>query len=240
MVNHINVIEKYSADALRLTLVSLASPDKPSVWNEESVDGGQRFIRKVYEFFSRVKIGKSSQITEHKINFAVRAISEEIERFQYNMAVIKLRTVFEHFEKQEEISKTDLEAFLKMLSVFCPHVVEELWEKIGNKELISFASWPVCDEKKINEKFEQQEKMFENTIKDVLNILRIMKEKKGKEGAGVFVYTIPSEKEFFNIAEISERVGKPVRIFASNDSARVDPEDRAKRALPGRPAIYVG
>ena len=64
--------------------------------------------------------------------------------------------------------------------------------------------------------------------------------KNGKEGAGVFVYTIPSEKEFFNVREISERVGKPVRIFASNDPARVDPEDRAKRALPGRPAIYVG
>ena len=39
-----------------------------------------------------------------------------------------------------------------MLSVFCPHTSEELWEKIGNKKLVSLEKWPRSNEKKIDKK----------------------------------------------------------------------------------------
>jgi len=29
-----------------------------------------------------------------------------------------------------------------MLSPFAPHIAEEMWEKLGNKELVSKSEWP--------------------------------------------------------------------------------------------------
>jgi len=55
-----------------------------------------------------------------------------------------------------------LNLFLKLLHPFCPHITEELWEKIGGKGFISVAKWPVADEKKINEKFEKKTRQLKN------------------------------------------------------------------------------
>ena len=66
---------------------------------------------------------------------------------------------------------------MKLLSIFCPHLAEELWEKIRNKGFISLEKWPVVDEKKIDKKLEEQEQAVEKTISDVMNILKIIKEK---------------------------------------------------------------
>ena len=48
------------------------------------------------------------------------------------------------------ISKV-IEAQVKMLAPFCPHLCEEIWEKLGHEDLISLAEWPEVDENKINQ-----------------------------------------------------------------------------------------
>ena len=78
-------------------------------------------------------------------------MTEDIAEFRYNLAVIKVRELFSALE--EGCDKISLEIFLKLLSPICPHVVEELWEKIKGKGLISLSEWPKFDEKKINLKF---------------------------------------------------------------------------------------
>ena len=43
-------------------------------------------------------------------------------------------------------------SFLKLLSPFAPHLCEELWENIGNKESIFIESWPSYDSVKLIDK----------------------------------------------------------------------------------------
>jgi hypothetical protein len=33
--------------------------------------------------------------------------------------------------------------------------------------------------------------------------------------------------------------GKKIEIFAVNDASKKDPEQRAKKAMPGRPGVYL-
>ena len=54
-----------------------------------------------------------------------------------------------------------------MFCIFCPHICEELWEKIGNKGFISLAKWPKVDKRKINKKLEEQEKILSKTLRDI-------------------------------------------------------------------------
>lgn len=142
-------------------------------------------------------------------------------------------------EQENEISKKDFETFLKLLSPFCPHICEELWEKIGNKGFISVEKWPVADESKINVKLEEAEKSVEKTVEDILNILRIVKEKQGKEVEKVYIYVIPNETENYNSEFLNKRINKKVSVFAVNSKEKYDPKGLASKAKPGRPAIYV-
>jgi len=234
-----SVSEKYGIDTARLFLVSVASPDKDIDWDEKGINGSLKFIKNVYDFFDKVKFGKSSERAESKINKAIKEITEDIDNLKYNLAVIKLRQVFEVIQ-EEEVSKKDAESFLKMFSVFCPHIAEELWEKMNEKGFISLAKWPVADEKKINLELEKQEEQVEELISDVNNILKIVSGKGERVEKG-YVYVLPNEKDIYEGGRemIKKKTGIDVEIFAVNDKEKYDPENKSKRARPGKPAIYL-
>ncbi|MAG47840.1 leucine--tRNA ligase [archaeon] len=230
------VSEKYGIDTARLFLVSVASPDKDTEWNEKGVEGSLRFINKIFNYFETVKFGKSSKSLESKLNKTIIDIYEDIENFRYNYAVIKIRELFDSFE--EEINKKDLESFIKILSPFCPHISEELWEKLGNKTFISKESWPKADKTKINKKFEEQEKISNNLINDIIHVVNIIKSK-GKQPGKVYVYVIPKELTLYNKEYLEKKLNITLEIYSVADPKKHDPENKSKKAKPGKPALYV-
>jgi leucyl-tRNA synthetase len=239
VVDPLDITKKYGTDALRIFLVSIASPDKDFAWSSKGIEGSWKFLIKVWNYFKKAKIGRSSKKLEHKINLAIKEITSSIENIQYNLAVIKLRALFDVIEDEKEAARCDLEVFVKLLSLFCPHTAEELWEKLGNKGFVSLEKWPGAEESKIDMHIEEAEKAIEKTVEDILNILKIVKEKQGKEVKRVYLYVLPMEKEEYNAEILSKRVGKEVQVFGVNDRKKHDPEGRAAKAKPGKPGIYA-
>ncbi len=239
VVDPLDMIDKYGADALRMALVSFASPDKDTMWDEKILNGNFKFLKKVYAYFSSLNgFGKSDEKTESKLNKTIKKMTEQIENLKYNLAIIELRNLFNVLP--EKTSKEVLEKFLKLMQPFCPHVAEELWEKIGGKGFVSVAKWPEAEENKINENFERQEKAVEKLGEDINSILNIFaKDKKKPETA--YVYVIPSEKEFLEAGRknVEKKTGLKIVIHAVNDKDKYDPEGKSKRAKPGKPAIYL-
>ena len=163
-------------------------------------------------------------------------MTNQISNLKYNLAIIKVRDLFNSLPP--ETSKEVLEKSLKLLSPFCPHITEELWEKIGNKKSISLEEWPKPEEKKIDDKFDQQDQAKNKIVSDIINILRIVEER-GNKKEKVYVYVLPKEKELYNEAEITKRVKKEVKIFAVNDKDKYDPTNKSKNTKPGKPGIYL-
>ena len=234
VINPLKVIEEQSTDVLRLTLMSFAAPNSDIVWNERVLQGNVRFLTRIYEKISKIKVGKSTPKIESKLNKAIKEVTEQIEDFKYNLAIIKIRELFESLGDEE--SKDVLEKSLKLLHVICPHVTEELWSRLGNKNFLSLEKWPVCDEKKINAVFEKQEEMIEKLAGDINNVLKIVGEKKK-----VFVYVLPNEKAIYSEAKdlIGKKTNLDVEIFAVNDKNKFDPENKSKKVKPNRPGIYL-
>ena len=220
------VSKKYGIDTARLFLVSMASPEKDVHWNEKGIEGSLKFVNKIVDYYSMVKIGKADARTESKLNSTIKKVTENIENFKYNFAVIKLRELFNSLP--DKTSKDVLEKSLKILHPFCPHITEELWSKLGHKKFISVDKWPKTDEKKINEKFEKQDEAVEKLKSDVNNIKKILK----KEDAKIYVYVMPNEVETYKDVE-------GIKVFAVNDKKKYDPENKAKKAKPGKPGIYL-
>ena len=146
---------------------------------------------------------------------------------------MKIRSLFDNLE--QEISKEDLENSIKLLSPFCPHLAEELWSNLKNEEFVSIAKWPKANDKKINEQFEKEDQYTDKTIADILNILNLIE----KEVKKVYIYTLPNESEFYNVDNIRRRTEKEVVVYKVNDKDKFDPENKSKKAKPGKPAIYL-
>jgi leucyl-tRNA synthetase len=229
---------RYGIDTARLFLVSVASPDKDVQWSENGIEGSLRFLRRIFEYFDEVKIGKSSRRIESKLNKAVKEITENIDEFRYDLAVLKLRNLFDSFEKESD--KKTLETFLKLLHPFCPHVTEELWEKIGKKSFLSLESWPTADESKIDENIEKQEKDVEKLIEDVNNIVGIFRER-GKKVSKAFIYVLPNEKNAYaeSLEMIKRKTNLEIEIYAVNDKNKYDPQNKSAKAKEGKPGIYL-
>jgi leucyl-tRNA synthetase len=237
VVEPLETIKKYGADALRLYLVSNSSSDSDFDWDDKGIHSSSKFVNKVYEYFNNFKPGKSDKLVESKLNKTIKEVTKDVEGFKHNLAVIKLRNLFNSF-LDKEIDKKTAEDFLKLLHIYCPFITEELYEKIGGKGFASLAEWPVVDEKKIDEKLEKAEQIVDNTVSDIMNILRIIEER-GEKSEKVYVYVMPFEKEFFDEEKISSRVGKTVKVFAVNDKDKHDPKQISKKSKPGRPGIFV-
>ncbi|MBT7102541.1 class I tRNA ligase family protein [archaeon] len=224
---------KYGIDTARFFLSGIASPDKDIDWSNKGINGSLRFVNKVVDLCSGVKIGKDSDEVLSKLNETVKNVSSQIDTFDYRTATIRLKELFDLLAKQKEISKVTLESALKMLAPFCPHVAEELWEKVGNKDFISKSNWPKFDESKVAKKGQGGD-LNEKIIEDVNRILE-----KVADAKKVYVYVMPFELAKVDVKKVGKVVGKVVEVFAVNDSGKHDPEGKAKRAKPGKASVYV-
>ena len=225
-----DISNKYGIDTARFFLSSLASPDKNIDWSEKGIVGSSRFVNKMFVFFEEFKSGKDSDELLSLLNKTIKNISEYYENFGYRKATIEIRELFDLIEKG--CSKDSLGKFLQLLSPICPHISEELWKKLGNNGFISISKWPKVDEKKIVKK---------GVIVGDLNskIADRIKEIIKSETKIIYVYVMPFELGKVDSTKISKKIGKDVKVFAVNDSDKYDPENKAKKAKPGKIAIYL-
>ena len=232
------VSKKYGMDTARMFLLSVASPDKDIDWSEKGINGTLKFIKKLFDFFENVKITNDVDAkVESKLNKAIKEVGPYIEGFKYNLALIKIRELFSLLFSYSEVSKDVLSASLKLISPFCPHISEELWERIGNKGFISLEKWPKVDESKIDETFDKTEELTEKLVGDILNVNKIL-ESRNEFKDKVYVYVLPQELESYLVEELSKRTGKVVKVFSVSDKEKHDPEGVSKKAKPGKPGIY--
>ena len=147
VVNPDMICDTYGADTLRLYEMFLGPLEQSKPWDTKGIDGVNRFLKRVWRLFydrdglivTDEKPGADELKTLHKLIGKVRT---DIESFSYNTAVaafmIAVNELYDHKCSKREI----LEPLIILLSPFAPHIAEELWEALGHRESISFASFP--------------------------------------------------------------------------------------------------
>jgi len=182
VVSQEEVSSRYGIDTARFFLLFVASPDKDMEWDDKGVEGSFRFLNKVYYLVTERKVvDKKIKNQESKLHKTIKNVTENIENFRYNQALIDIMGFTNYLYAQEESSKESVEGLLLLLTPFTPHLSEELWEKIGNKEFISLEKWPTYDEKKIDKVIEAQEQTNEKVIADIRSVLELIKVEKPKK-----------------------------------------------------------
>ncbi len=151
IVNPDDIVRKYGADTLRVYEMFIGPYDQATLWSAQGVEGARRFLEKVWRLFTEKKLEPkpaddcpSSATPEFKqmLHQTIKKVTEDIDHFSFNTAISQMM-IFANFASGLDcLPKAGLEKFLQILSPFAPHLAEELWEKLGNKDLIALQPWP--------------------------------------------------------------------------------------------------
>ena len=152
VVNPDDVIKAYGADTMRLYIMFIGDFEKTASWSDEAVKGSKRFLDRCWNLMDRVtdepEVSQQNMAAVHK---TIKKVTNDIDELKMNTAIAALMALVNDFYAKG-LSKGDLEALLKLLSPFAPHMVEEMWELMGYAQkygkMCMQMPWPGYDESK--------------------------------------------------------------------------------------------
>ncbi|MCD4831587.1 MAG: leucine--tRNA ligase [Anaerohalosphaeraceae bacterium] len=161
VVNPDTVIANYGADSMRLYEMFMGPLEASKPWNMQSVEGVHRFLTKVWRLAIDIDTGRISssvidspadEQTIKLIHQAIKKVGSDIENFHFNTAISQMMILTNHLVKLDSVPKQALKALIAILSPLAPHIAEELWQKLGEKNTLAYEPWPKYDELLAKEK----------------------------------------------------------------------------------------
>jgi leucyl-tRNA synthetase len=175
VVTQEEIAEKYGIDTARLFLLFVAGPDKDMEWDDKAIMGSYRFLNKVAALTEKKIANNKDAKVESKMHKTIKLVTENIESFKFNAALVYLMEFVNYLSSKDDVTKNSLEVVALLLNPFTPHLSEELWEKIGNKQFASLQKWPEYDKKKIDKKMDAEDDLIQNTISDIIAVMKLVK-----------------------------------------------------------------
>ena len=147
VVNPDMICDTYGADTLRLYEMFLGPLEQSKPWDTKGIDGVNRFLRKVWRmFYDRdnfiVTDEKATPEELKALHKLIGKVQSDIESFSFNTAVSAFMIAVNELNDLKCSKREILEPLIILLSPFTPHIAEELWEALGHKESITYASFP--------------------------------------------------------------------------------------------------
>jgi leucyl-tRNA synthetase len=156
IVNPDDIIDQYGADCLRLYEMFLGPLEQSKPWNTNGITGVYNFLKKLWRLFfsgegffvSDDAPGKEELKVLHK---TIKKIKEDIERYSFNTSVSNFMICVNELTELKCNKRSILEPLVIVLSPYAPHIAEELWNRLGHGESISFAEFPSYNENYLTE-----------------------------------------------------------------------------------------
>ena len=152
VVNPDNVCAQYGADTLRLYEMFLGPLEQSKPWDTKGIDGVHRFLKKLWRMVFADDRGEDETlaVTDQKatpaelkiLHTLIHKVETDIENFSYNTSVSAFMIALNELSALKCNKREIIEPIVVLLSPFAPHICEELWNRLGHNESISFATFP--------------------------------------------------------------------------------------------------
>ncbi|KKP38009.1 valine--tRNA ligase [Candidatus Wolfebacteria bacterium RIFOXYB2_FULL_49_7] len=194
-IDPLDMISKYGADAVRLSLIVGATPGNDIRLYEEKIAGFRNFVNKIWNAsrFALMNLNEEdlkAEIDLKNLNSAdkwiltrtqnlIKKITKDMETHKYSEAgnILYDFIWLEFCDWYLEMSKVKLnpgvliyvlKTILKLLHPFIPFVTEVLWKNTGSKNMLIIEDWPEFKKEYI---FRNEEKKI-NIIMDIITAIR--------------------------------------------------------------------
>ena len=178
VINPDDMVKEYGADALRVYEMFMGPIDAAKPWDPNGIDGSKKFLDRVWRLF--VESGKVQDVgtnlssdgsvnnsstrnsknstnrdayknLEKVYNYTVKKVTNDYENMYYNTAISQMMIFINSASKEDVIPKEYAEGFVKLLNPVAPHITEEIWNRFGHSNTITYEAWPTYDETKLVE-----------------------------------------------------------------------------------------
>ncbi|HKL84301.1 MAG TPA: leucine--tRNA ligase [Bacilli bacterium] len=150
VVNPDDIIRQYGVDALRLYEMFMGPLEASLPWSNSGLDGALRFLNRVErvysEQFSNISDDNSGEL-DYVFHYTVKKVTEDYDNLKFNTAISQMMIFVNELYKAKTIYRPYLVDFIKLLAPICPHLSEEIFQRLGFEGGISFATWPTYEEK---------------------------------------------------------------------------------------------
>ncbi len=165
-----DIIASYGADTARFFVLSDSPPERDVIWSEAGVEGAHRFTQRLWRLISEAaealsaveprpaKEGEALAISQlaHK---TLKAVQNDYDRLWFNKAVARIYELVnalagpltkvaagEGDATYRAAIRNAAEILIQLVAPMTPHLAEECWMTLGNKDLIAHTAWPDYDE----------------------------------------------------------------------------------------------
>ncbi|RCW51334.1 leucine--tRNA ligase [Paenibacillus prosopidis] len=154
VINPDDIVNEFGADTLRMYEMFMGPLEATKPWNTNGVEGTYRFLSRVWRLFVNedgslsAKIGKDETSDAFKRTWhrSIKKITEDYEALRFNTVISQLMIFVNEAYKTDVLPSEAMEQFVQMLSPIAPHIAEELWEKLGRTDSLTYAAWPTYEE----------------------------------------------------------------------------------------------
>lgn len=198
-IDPLDMIEKYGADALRLSFLIGSTPGNDMRLYEEKIAGYRNFVNKIWNAarFSLLNIEKEHLNIEFnkdliksradkwiltKLQYLVKDVTEDMEKFRFSEAGTKIYNFSwcEYCDWYVELSKGKhlnpyvlaytIKTLLRLLHPFVPFVTEVLWGSLNMKSLLIGEKWPEYDKSYIFPKEVEEMEILHKIISGIRSV----------------------------------------------------------------------
>ena len=152
VVNPDDICEEYGADCLRLYEMFLGPLEQSKPWNTQGLSGVYGFLKKFYNLYFNGEVFEVSEEEPTKEEYKVlhtliKKVVADIDHFSFNTSVAQFMIAVNEFQKLKTNKRKILEPLAILVSIYAPHISEELWENLGYSSSIEFEPFPKFEEK---------------------------------------------------------------------------------------------
>ena len=170
VVNPDDICEQYGADTLRLYEMFLGPLEQAKPWNTAGISGVYNFLRKLWRLYFN---DNGWQVTDEAptpemlkaLHKTIKKVNEDIENFSFNTSVSQFMICVNELSTLKCHHRDVLVPLAVLVGPFAPHIAEELWKRLGNTESITYAPYPVHEDKYLQEDSKEYPVSFNGKVR---------------------------------------------------------------------------
>ncbi|MCG7461142.1 leucine--tRNA ligase [Corynebacterium tuberculostearicum] len=151
-----DICRGFGADTLRVYEMSMGPLDTSRPWATKDVVGSQRFLQRLWRLAVNEDTGElattDAALSEDdlkQLHRTIAGVRDDYENLRLNTVVAKLIEYVNYLTKtyRTEAPRAAVEPIAQLVSPIAPHIAEELWQRFGHDETITYQPFPTFEEK---------------------------------------------------------------------------------------------
>ena len=159
------IVDQYGADTVRLFMMFAAPPEQSLEWNDQGVEGANRFLRRLWKAVHQhvasgdapaldpAALNDSEKALRRKTHETIQKVSDDYgRRLTFNTAIAAVMELSNELGKQDTarpqaraVEREALETAILLLAPIVPHITHALWHTLGHRDAVIDARWPALD-----------------------------------------------------------------------------------------------